>query len=435
MKLSSREKILMIALAMAGFMAAFYYLLLSPQLLVLGAAKVQAEEYRVKVEEMKAQMDPNHPIYADIKIKQAEVTERTARLYPAILQDKLITVLDEKFKSAGLNPDEITFVRTSKTVGAVQKKGTAQKKGNAPAIDLTALRQSYIGIGKTETVNAEIPEIFRMNELTANITSKNVVGEYQKLISFIAALEKDKYKIILNSISMETKDTNTVESNFSVSFISVPKMFEDGDKDYLGWLFNYSSNKYNPLLASGNLNPGETAPAPVLTTPVPVTPSTPTPTPTTTPKVTIPTPAPPAPSKSSDFAITLRPISSDVPTVLVGKVNDKGAGVYVYADNPNFENVEVQILESGGKLYYRYKTTSDNYPANYSEMAAFTSKSTGVVIEVISTKRTGSDDTSGINLTVINKSNKKVSVSIKNDDVSKSRVKISSTSGSVTVKR
>lgn len=52
MKLSSREKILMIALAMADFMAAFYYLLLSPQLLVLGAAKVQAEGYRVKVAEM-----------------------------------------------------------------------------------------------------------------------------------------------------------------------------------------------------------------------------------------------------------------------------------------------------------------------------------------------------------------------------------------------
>jgi type IV pilus assembly protein PilO len=277
-----------------------------------------------------------------------------------------------------------------------------------------------------------------MNELTANISSKNVIGEYQKLMNFITALEKDKYKIILNNISMISNDANTIESNISVSFISVPKMFEDGDKDYLGWLFNYNSNKYNPFLAAGNLNPGETAPAPVLTTPVPGTPNTPTPTPpitTTTPKPTIPTPAPPAPSKSSDFAITLRPITSDVPTVLVGKVNDKGAGVYVYADNPNFENVEVQILESGGKLYYRYKTTSDNYPANYSEMAAFTAKSTGVVIEVISTKRTGSDDTSGINLTVINKSTKKVAVSIKNDDISKSRVKIASTSGSVTVKR
>jgi type IV pilus assembly protein PilO len=316
-------------------------------------------------------------------------------------------------------------VKTQKAASA------APDKTNAQGADLTALRQSYVSIGKTENqaVSQEIPEIFRMHELTASFA---IDAEYQKLMNLIAAFEKDKYKITLNNISMEKKENDTINGSFSFSFLSVPKLFESGDKDYLDWILKYTSNKYNPFLASGNLNPGETAPKPVVI--APATEPTPAPTPTT-PKPTIPTPAPPAPSKSSDFAITLRPITSDVPTVLVGKVNDKGAGVYVYADNPNFENVEIQILESGGKLYYRYKTTSDNYPANYSEMAAFTSKSTGVVIEVISTKRTGSDDTSGINLTVINKSTKKVSVSIKNDDASKSRVKISSTSGSVTVKR
>jgi hypothetical protein len=76
-----------------------------------------------------------------------------------------------------------------------------------------------------------------------------------------------------------------------------------------------------------------------------------------------------------------------------------------------------------------------SYPSNYTEMTLFTPKTTGIVIEVISTKRTDSSDKSGINLTVINKSTKKVTVSIKNDDASRSRVKMSSTSGSVTVRR
>jgi type IV pilus assembly protein PilO len=430
MKLSSREKILLIALAMAGFLAAYYYLLLSPQLLALETIKATAAEYKLKVEEMKAQMDPNHPIYAEFKTKQTELTNKTAKLYPAILQDKLITVLDEKFKATGLNPKEVTFEKTLRTAGTAKSAGTAKKAGDAKTPDLPALRQSYVSVGKPKdtAANQEIPEIFRMHELTANF---NIEAEYQKLMNLIAAFEKDKYKIILNNISMGTDEGTAFSGSFSVSFISVPKLFEDGDKDYLDWLLKYNSNKYNPFAASANLNPGETAPKPVVETPVPE----PTPTPTPTPKPTTPTPAPPAPSKTSDFAITLRPISSDIPTVLVGKVNDKGAGAYVYADNTNFENVEMQILEKDGKLYYRYKTTSDSYPSDYSEMTVFTPKSTGIIIEVLSTKRTGSDDKSGINLTVINKSNKKVTVSIKNDDTSRSRVKVSSTSGSVTVRR
>jgi type IV pilus assembly protein PilO len=350
----------------------------------------------------------------------------------------LITVLDEKFKAVGLNPKEVSFAKTLRAGSAVKNAGAAKnasavkKAGDAKTPDLTALRQSYVSVGKPidAAVNQEIPEIFRMHELTASF---NIEAEYQKLMNLIAAFEKDKYKIILNNINMGTKEGTAFNGSFSVSFISVPKLFEDGDKGYLDWLLKYNSNKYNPFAVSANLNPGETAPKPVVETPLPE--PTPTPTPTPTPKPTAPTPAPPAPSKTSDFAITLRPISSDIPTVLVGKVNDKGAGAYVYADNTDFENVEIQILEKDGKLYYRYKTTSDSYPANYSDMTLFTPKSTGIIIEVLSTKRTGSEDKSGINLTVINKSNKKVTVSIKNDDTSRSRVKISSTSGSVTVRR
>jgi type IV pilus assembly protein PilO len=424
MKLSSREKILMIVLMMAGLLAAYYYLLLSPQLLVLGASKAQAEEYRVKVEEMKAQMEPNHPIYAELKVQQAAVIEKTKRLYPAIFQDKIITVLDEKFKTAGLNPDKISFEKTQKSVGTDKENTKVQES------DLTAIRESYIGIGSVgdKADNPEIPEIFRLHKLTAVIEMES---EYQKQANLITAIEKDKYKIILNHINMEKIDDSTIKSSFSVSFISVPKLFVEGDKDYLNWLLKYNRSKYNPFVDNANLSVGETAPAPVVTAPV----SAPTPLPTPTPKPATPAPTPPAPSKTSDFAITLRPISSDIPTVLVGKVNDKGAGVYVYADNTGFENVEVQILEKDGKLYYRYKTTSDNYPSNYSEMTEFTSKTAAVIIEVISTKRTGSEDASGINLTVINKSSKKVTVSIKNDDAGRSRVKISSTSGNVTVKR
>jgi type IV pilus assembly protein PilO len=428
MKLSSREKVLMIALIMVGLMAAYYYLLLSPQLLVLDIAKAMAAENKVKVEEMKAQMDPNHPIYAVFKTNQAELAKKTANIYPAILQDKIITVLDEKFKATGLNPDTINFVRVEKTANP------AQNSAGTPTQDLAALRQKYVNIDNKET---DTPELSKMNELTVSFSVKT---EYQKIMSLITAIEKDKYKIILNNVSMKTEADNTVTGTFSVSFISVPKLTLENDKDYLTWLLKYNSNKYNPFLASANLNVGEAAPTPVVNAPVPdpipVPVPTPTPTPVTpTPKPTTPVATPPAPSKNSDFAITLRPISSDIPTVLVGKVNDKGAGAYVYADNPGFENVEIQIIEKDGKLYYRYKTSSDSYPSNYSEMTLFTPKTTGVIIEVISTKRTDSTDKSGINLTVINKSTKKVTVSIKNDDASRSRVKMSSTSGSVTVRR
>lgn len=427
MRLNNREKTLLIVLAIVGLLAAYYYLLLSPQLAVLSQVKERAASYKAKVEEMKAQMDPNHPIYAEYKTKQEEIIKRTAPYYPAVIQERLIAVLDDKLKGSGVDTKSVSFAINEIALQA------ATNNSNAKVPDMLALRQSFVNIdGIDEALKNGQENLLRMNELTATFSAES---EYQKLMNLISAFEKDKYKIILNNLNMDSAESGAINGSFTVSFISIPKLFETGDEDYLKWPYKYNSNKSNPFSATANLNAGETAPAPEVAPPPAPEPIPETPAKPATPPPTTSTAPAPAPSKTSDFAITLRSISSDIPTVLIGRVNDSASQSYVYADNPGFENVEVQILEKDGKLYYRYKTTSDCYPSNYSDMTAFTPKTTGVIIEVISSKRTGSDDKSGINLTVINKSSKKVTVSIKNDDSSRSRVKIASTSGSVTVKR
>lgn len=244
--------------------------------------------------------------------------------------------------------------------------------------------------------------------MTATISYK---GKYKDLITFLEHIETYEKKILINNISISKSkknntdedgivtEENSITGSIALDFYSVPKIHEQ-DEEYLKWDFDNGYGKGNPFVPfSGYHEYNENN------------------------RVI-----------NNDFIMTVKPISSDLPTVIMGRAMDKLGRSYVYADNQNFEDVEFQLIQVDKKYYYKYKTQGESYPKDYeNNMIEFDPHGTAVNIKIISNKRNSEEDTSGINLSLINKTNLKLNVNIDYEDDKNPRVKVVNKLGNVKV--
>lgn len=132
-----------------------------------------------------------------------------------------------------------------------------------------------------------------------------------------------------------------------------------------------------------------------------------------------------------DFYIQLEPIFADYPAITIAK-NDKNASTFIHSDNEAFEDVTVELFKKNNTYYYRYKTEQANYPQPY-ERGQIYYPGDKTVIKVFSQKRISENDKNGINLILINKTDKEFVTYIINDDQKFPRVKIKAKEGKVKV--
>ena len=137
---------------------------------------------------------------------------------------------------------------------------------------------------------------------------------------------------------------------------------------------------------------------------------------------------------NSDFTASIKAISSEMPTVIIGKTNDSLRSTYVYADSNSEENVEFILTQDNGKYYYRYKTSRGMYPADSNGVGAvFVPVSKNIIINVLSEYRMGSNDKSELKLKITNKTDKLINVNITGDDKKDPRVKVEGNGSSISV--
>lgn len=121
-----------------------------------------------------------------------------------------------------------------------------------------------------------------------------------------------------------------------------------------------------------------------------------------------------------DINLTLRPSNSDSSAVAIGVRNSQNC---LYSDENSKHSVNVTFTKQNGKFYAEYSIDGGR-----SKMETFTS-SGDIKFDILSCKKLLDDDEIAVDLTVDNKSGKKVSVVVYND--SNSRVSMVSSSGNV----
>ena len=136
--------------------------------------------------------------------------------------------------------------------------------------------------------------------------------------------------------------------------------------------------------------------------------------------------------KTNDFVGMVKSSSSVQPTLTFGRANDEYCSTYIYDDNSNVIDVTLTLTEKDGKYYYKYSAGNSRYPATtMGNGEEFTPCADVIKVSIESEARDGSTDKSGVKFKVINNTDKKVEVAINNDDSNNPRVTLESEGGSV----
>jgi type IV pilus assembly protein PilO len=107
----------------------------------------------------------------------------------------------------------------------------------------------------------------------------------------------------------------------------------------------------------------------------------------------------------------------------------------VYGDSTNTENAEIFIEEKGGKYFCKFKTDHESYPdRQYSQTMEFVPSGKELKLEILSSERTDENDAAGLKLNIINNTDKDLVYEILKEDPESPRVQIGKTVGTVVKK-
>lgn len=428
MKLSQREKVILIVLAVFVVSIAFYLFLLEPQFKELARINEEKAQTEALYQAFKAKMDPQNYIYTEFTVMDNTVKDASAQYYPSLLQEKLITSLEEYFDEAGIEPSAIIFDENSEVVAAIENPDAKLAKvsllqnlknqylGNTPAVPAAdtvappppapeAAEPAPTAEGATPAPVAPAQSTSPLESLERLGASVTFSSSYEGLAKFVKALEGDKRRIVVDKITTVRTEGSQITSKLELSFYAVPKLHEQ-DNDYLEWTLGNSYGTDDPYQPYKGF---------------------------TKPAVDSSTPAA-AKQATADFFMMVNPIASDISTVVISKKGDKTSSTYVYADNPGIENVEIELTQEGDTYYYHYRTGKSSYPKNYAEKVAFKPNGSSILLELYSSHRANKSDASGAAITLLNKTKLKLVVRVIEDDPTTPRAQFVKKSGDILIK-
>ena len=348
---------------------------------------------------------------SELKIMKVKIDDHLAAFYPAISQEKIILELDKLLNDSKLTGN-ISFSPVSvQTVEAVQDK-TANKAESSlkPTRDkyekeFNVKREDSSNNSKKQGSQAAPSEKSTATTEQLKITV-TFTGIYGALKSFLAAVDKNDKRIVVNKISVTQQTAEGISGTMNLEMYAVPKP-ADKDTEYLIWKLKNTYGKDSPFSSSAAV--GSLATIEQIM----------------------------EPKDTNDFVISVKSSNSDLPNIMMGKANDTSRLSYAYADSNKEENAEMVISEVDDKYYVKYKTSTSSYPAQYSGSGSeFIPVSKDLInIKILSEARTGDNDKSSLNLKITNNTKKLVKVQVNNEDKNSPRVKVASSGSLVNVEQ
>lgn len=405
MNISKREKYLIGILLAVLICFVYYQFIYVNQVEKLNNKRAEKNQVEQRYNEVMAAIANLDSKEESLKILKATVLDKSKRLYPTIMQEKIIIELDKLLTDSGLKGN-IAFSPIE--VASVEKMVSPEVQKTESS--LKALVDEYNGSTSNEATANGVEQQSQSNTSENGATSEqlkvaiNFSGNYEALKTFIASVQNYERKVVITNISISSKSQEELTGVMNLEFHAVPKL-SDEDMEYLIWTLNNVYGK-EVLFSSGAASGAYASTIEEQSNEKDV----------------------------NDFVMMLRSSTSELPTVTIGKAKDDSRESYIYSDNDKIEEVEVTFDEVGGKIYYKYKTSASYYPKDSSSQGKeFTSKSKDIVFEILSEKRSGTSDNSGIKLKVINNTEKNVEIIVKDDDTSNPRVTVTSEGHTVNV--
>ncbi|WP_238884240.1 hypothetical protein [Clostridium sp. YIM B02551] len=395
MKISSREKFLLGILLTALIIVGYYELVFVNQRAIVNRLKNTKAETEMKYNTVMDTVNSLDKKKEDLKVLKSKIYDKSEKLYPTIIQEKIIVELDDLLKKSNVN-GSISFSDIS--VKGIEL--SASKVQKLPENSFEPFIKQYNGDSTSNTSEKNDSNNNPSKDTSLNVeqikVTLNYTGTYDNLMKLISNIEQNSKKIVLSNLVVMSGGTTQVNGSLVLNYYSVPKV-DKQDEDYFNWTLNNNYGKSNPFDIG-----------------------------VTSTSVTK--------SNNYDFIMTARASKSDLATVGLRYASDKKMETGIYADSNSPEDVEITLSQKDGKYYYKYKTSRESYPKGYSGTGVqFNPNGSNILIDIISNIRLDDNDKSGVNLKVINSTDKEVSVNIIGDDSSRPRVKVTSEGKTVNI--
>ncbi|WZL71461.1 hypothetical protein QBE52_10075 [Clostridiaceae bacterium 35-E11] len=400
MKLTKREKILIGILGSILVIMSIYQFLLKPRIERATALKEEIKTHELKMKAISQEIKTDNKIQEKYKILNAQIYEGSKPYFPSLIQEKFIVLLDEILEETNIQGQILSFSDPESDIFE-EKKEEIEEKSDF----LTELVKQYkegVSILKDEEdqKKEEKPKDdkpIRVEKMSVNI---NFEGDYQDVLDFMDKLESLNRAIYIKNLNLYQQVEQGLAGNMILEFYAIPKI-NDQDEEFLTWPLENIYGKNNPFAGGYRTMASPKKESKEI--------------------------------KTYDFAMNVKPINSDLPTIILGKTKDASKNTYVYADKNTIEDVEIYFLQEQGNYYYKYKTSRDTYPNDFQEFAAFVPHEDPITLLIYSHPRNSAEDLSGAMLHIFNQTDRRLYIKIINDDSERPRVNVSTKKGEVDI--
>lgn len=404
MKVSKREKFLLGVLVLIIICTAYYKLVYERQYAKLQEIKQEESELNKKYNEMLSNINTITNNKSDIKILKDSIGSKSMLLYPKIYQDRIIIELNKLLNDAGIK-GSLTFSEVTVSPIEAYFSEVADPK-EQPSLEQVVEESSKektkedVGEKLEETKELGEDQATKRDEgeSTGNKVEQMKVsvsfnGTYKNVAKFVKLISEYERILAMPNINITASGNDEVSGTLDLEFYSIPKINPYEDSKYLKWTFDEEYGKENPFLEGSQSSMASRT------------------------------------SEGNNYVLimALKGVNSDLPSLTLGKENDLTRESYIYNDENKKVDVEIEVNKEGGKYYIKYKTEKSSYPSDYSKngIELRNVDEENINIAIYSSKRIGIDDKVGANIKVINNANdKKVSLTIIDDDKTSPRVQI-----------
>ncbi|EDT15994.1 hypothetical protein ACV3U9_03340 [Clostridium perfringens] len=402
MKINKREKTLLFVLALGVVGFGYYKVVWDYQYNKLKDLK--SKELKVKEEynhdvKMVNSTEPNKE---EINIFNSEIQNLTSGFYSNISQPNIILELNNLMNDANVKGTmSFSEIKTMPVMDKQDGDSSSKSEDDENPNQIQGIVNDYNNITdkkkNEDNKDKKQEEIYNLSQMTVSLS---VNGTYDNVMKFMKSIEENPKHINILNFNLSAQTDGNVSANMNIQLVAIPKI--DASKEE----FTTADEKYgkeNPFSGASTVGTG-----------------------------TIENELENSKVKN-DFLMTVRPINSDLPTIVLGKSDDKDKKTYLNNDENSVSNIEMYISGDNGKYYYKYKVEGKSYPTKFEGNGEeFKPNGNDINFEIFSEKRVNKDDKSGANIKIVNSSDKEVNLIINKDDEKSPRVNVT-TDGKVKV--
>ncbi len=463
MKLTQRDKKLLIVLGVVIFTVVFLKFLMLPKLGSISQLKTDIAALNDSYAVNMAYKAKVNRIDGDIKILSKKLGDLREIYPPSIESDELLVLMKNLTSEAGLEVKSISFSTLtgidggksdSKADSESESKDTTQKEDGTLDATVDNIPKNGDGSKLGNGILSDIRNYFYLwglkskkssagNEAVPDGKSYGVsvkleaTGSNEEIKSYFDKLSKLKNKAVCKAVSISPgqnsgqndKENKNIKLSVDIVFYGIMDrgagdyyLLEDGKwapipangkkdifKSYKGYnLLGQSEYKQNTDIGDAK-NSVEDKANSQLDELIPGT---------------------------YDFSVVASHFGGGLaPSVSINCKNPalpENSYSVVYGDKNGIENAEIFIEQKNGKYYCKFKTDHESYPdKQYSQTMEFVPVGEDLKLVIISSQRQDKNDIAGVKLNIINNSDKQLVYQIYMDDSSLPRVEIGKTVGSV----